>query len=298
MGRGARRRGSEGDRRAARADGALDWSWRPAPRRRHRRSLRVAVIGDSVLLGAKEELLAEFAGQQVTVDAVEDRSLLGAIGLFRSAGPALGDVVVLDLGYNDSSDPAVFRGRDRRRDDRARGRAARDLAQPTRLGPGPGRHERRTGGRGVPLRQPRRGRLERRGRRPSRLRVRRRDPPHGHRSTGDGRRRPRPLRPLRRVVDAHHDGSTDHRARDIDRTCAARRVGSAPVSRMRPIRVASTTAGSRWSRSPCSCSSVGCCRCSAGRVGDGVGISVGRRAGRAAPSGSVTGSRQAKCSHT
>ncbi len=73
--------------------------------------LRVAVIGDSVLLGAKEELLAQFAGQQVTVDAVEDRSLLGAIGLFRSAGPALGDVVVLDLGYNDSSDPAVFRGR-------------------------------------------------------------------------------------------------------------------------------------------------------------------------------------------
>jgi hypothetical protein len=47
----------------------------------------------------------------VTVDAVEDRSLLGVIGLFRSAGPALGDVVVLDLGYNDSSDPAVFRGR-------------------------------------------------------------------------------------------------------------------------------------------------------------------------------------------
>jgi hypothetical protein len=74
-------------------------------------ALRVAVIGDSVLLGAKEELLAEFAGQQVSVDAVEDRSLLGAIGLFRSAGPALGEVVVLDLGYNDSSDPAVFRGR-------------------------------------------------------------------------------------------------------------------------------------------------------------------------------------------
>ena len=47
----------------------------------------------------------------MTVDAVEDRSLLGAIGLFRSAGPALGDVVVLDLGYNDASDPAVFRGR-------------------------------------------------------------------------------------------------------------------------------------------------------------------------------------------
>jgi hypothetical protein len=73
--------------------------------------LRVSMYGDSVMLGAKEELLAQFAGQPVTVDAVEDRSLLGAIGLFQSAGPALGDVVVLDLGYNDASDPAVFRGR-------------------------------------------------------------------------------------------------------------------------------------------------------------------------------------------
>jgi hypothetical protein len=72
---------------------------------------RVSMFGDSVMLGAKEELLAQFAGQPVSVDAVEDRSLLGAIGLFRAAGPALGDVVVLDLGYNDSSDPAVFRGR-------------------------------------------------------------------------------------------------------------------------------------------------------------------------------------------
>jgi hypothetical protein len=74
-------------------------------------SLRVSMYGDSVLLGAREDLLAQFADQQATVDAVEDRSLLGAIGLFRSAGPALGDVVVLDLGYNDASDPTVFGGR-------------------------------------------------------------------------------------------------------------------------------------------------------------------------------------------
>ena len=53
----------------------------------------------------------EFGPAQATVDAVEDRSLLGAIGLFQNAGPALGDVVVLDLGYNDASDPAVFRER-------------------------------------------------------------------------------------------------------------------------------------------------------------------------------------------
>ena len=69
------------------------------------------MYGDSVMLGARDALLSQFQGQQVTVDAVEDRSLLGAIGLFQAAGPALGDVVVLDLGYNDSDDPATFRER-------------------------------------------------------------------------------------------------------------------------------------------------------------------------------------------
>jgi hypothetical protein len=73
--------------------------------------LRVSIYGDSVLLGARNDLLTQFAGQQVTVDAVEDRSLLGAIGLFQNAGPALGDVVVLDLGYNDVADAGVFRSR-------------------------------------------------------------------------------------------------------------------------------------------------------------------------------------------
>ena len=73
--------------------------------------LRVSMVGDSVMLGARDQLLAQFAGLPVTVDAIEDRSLLGAIGMFQSAGPALGDVVVLDLGYNDSSDPTVFRER-------------------------------------------------------------------------------------------------------------------------------------------------------------------------------------------
>jgi hypothetical protein len=63
------------------------------------------------MLGARDQLLAQFAGMPVTVDASEDRSLLGAIGMFQSAGPALGDVVVLDLGYNDTSDPTVFRER-------------------------------------------------------------------------------------------------------------------------------------------------------------------------------------------
>jgi hypothetical protein len=72
---------------------------------------RVSMYGDSVLLGARDQLLAHFADQQATVDAEEDRSLLGAVSIFRAAGPALGDVVVLDFGYNDSPDPTVFRSR-------------------------------------------------------------------------------------------------------------------------------------------------------------------------------------------
>jgi hypothetical protein len=73
--------------------------------------MRVSIYGDSVLLGAREQLLAKFGDQQASVDAMEDRSLLGALSILRAAGPTLGDVVVLDFGYNDSPDPAVFRGR-------------------------------------------------------------------------------------------------------------------------------------------------------------------------------------------
>ena len=71
----------------------------------------MSIYGDSVLLGAREELLARFPEMNVSVDAVEDRSLLAAIEPLRTAGPALGDIVVLDLGYNDGDDPAVFRSR-------------------------------------------------------------------------------------------------------------------------------------------------------------------------------------------
>jgi hypothetical protein len=74
-------------------------------------ALRVAVVGDSVLLGARDQLLARFVGTEVTVDAEESLSLLGAIDRFRRSPAPLADVVVLDLGYNDSDDPIVFRER-------------------------------------------------------------------------------------------------------------------------------------------------------------------------------------------
>src|SRR5262245_38045392 len=73
--------------------------------------LRLSVFGDSVLLVASEEISEVLAGNNVTVDARQNLSLLGAIPTISDARPAIGDVVVLDLGYNDISDPAVWRDR-------------------------------------------------------------------------------------------------------------------------------------------------------------------------------------------
>jgi hypothetical protein len=114
-----RRRSDRAARRRARLCGAcavvvfvVSMVWHPlASAQGAGPGLRVSVFGDSVLLGARDQLLAQLQPWSVTVDAAEDRSLLGAIDIFQAAQPTLGDVVVLDLGYNDSDDPAVFRGR-------------------------------------------------------------------------------------------------------------------------------------------------------------------------------------------
>jgi hypothetical protein len=74
-------------------------------------SVRVSVFGDSVLLGAKGQLVAQLAPWPVAVDAEESRSLLGAIGILQRAQSTLGNVVVLDLGYNDGTDRTAFRER-------------------------------------------------------------------------------------------------------------------------------------------------------------------------------------------
>jgi len=73
--------------------------------------LRISVFGDSVLLGAAEEITATLAGNDVSVDAHENVSLLGSLGTLEAARPAIGDVVVLDLGYNDGADLASWRDR-------------------------------------------------------------------------------------------------------------------------------------------------------------------------------------------
>ncbi|MFN8026977.1 MAG: hypothetical protein U0W40_11675 [Acidimicrobiia bacterium] len=73
--------------------------------------LRIRMFGDSVMLGAHDDLLAAFPGADVNVDALESRSLLGTTPVLAAHPELLGDVVVLDLGYNDMGDPGVFRER-------------------------------------------------------------------------------------------------------------------------------------------------------------------------------------------
>jgi len=73
--------------------------------------IRIRMFGDSVMLGARGDLLAAFPGTDTAVDAFENRSLLGTTPVLVAHPDLLGDVVVLDLGYNDMPDGAVFRER-------------------------------------------------------------------------------------------------------------------------------------------------------------------------------------------
>jgi hypothetical protein len=74
-------------------------------------ALRIRMFGDSVMLGARDDLMAAFPGVNTAVDAVESRSLLGTTPMLVAHPELLGDVVVLDLGYNDMADAAVFHDR-------------------------------------------------------------------------------------------------------------------------------------------------------------------------------------------
>jgi hypothetical protein len=74
-------------------------------------SLRISVLGDSVLLGAADDIVSVLSGNDVSVDAHESLSLLGALSTLDAARPGIGDVVVLDLGYNDGTDLGAWRDR-------------------------------------------------------------------------------------------------------------------------------------------------------------------------------------------
>jgi len=69
---------------------------------------RVYVIGDSVMLGAHDALVAELAGWSVTVWAEEGLSTLGAASIVSASHAVIGDVVVVALGNNDAGDPTTF----------------------------------------------------------------------------------------------------------------------------------------------------------------------------------------------
>jgi hypothetical protein len=74
-------------------------------------ALRIRMFGDSVMLGARDDLMAALPGTDTYVDAVEGRSLLGTTPVLVAHPDLLGDVVVLDLGYNDMPDAGVFHDR-------------------------------------------------------------------------------------------------------------------------------------------------------------------------------------------
>jgi lysophospholipase L1-like esterase len=69
---------------------------------------RLFVIGDSVLLGAQNAIVAREAGWQVTVYAQEALSTLGAASVVTAHKAAIGDLVVVALGNNDAGNPTTF----------------------------------------------------------------------------------------------------------------------------------------------------------------------------------------------
>lgn len=74
---------------------------------------RILVVGDSVLLGARDAILSRLgaAGYDVHVDAEVSRSTLGGLDVLRRERAGIGDVVIVHLGHNDGASPAVFRAR-------------------------------------------------------------------------------------------------------------------------------------------------------------------------------------------
>ena len=69
---------------------------------------RLYVVGDSVMLGARDALASELNGWSVTVWAQEGLSTLGAASIVTASHAVIGDVVVVALGNNDAGNPATF----------------------------------------------------------------------------------------------------------------------------------------------------------------------------------------------
>ena len=147
-------------------------------------TLRISVFGDSVLLGAAGAIQSTLAGHNVSVDAHENLSLLGALGTLQAARP--------DNRRRRRARPRVQRRARSRHlarpgrpgDGDPRRRAEGDLARPEQLAERAGRDERAAGGGGAAVPEPRVRRLERDRRRAPRRGLRRRCPPHARRAGG------------------------------------------------------------------------------------------------------------------
>jgi len=72
---------------------------------------RILVVGDSVLLGARDDIVARLAGWNVTVDAEVSRSTVGGLEALRRDRASIGDLVVVHLGHNDGASRELFRRR-------------------------------------------------------------------------------------------------------------------------------------------------------------------------------------------
>jgi lysophospholipase L1-like esterase len=69
---------------------------------------RLFVIGDSVLLGARDAIVGRMAGWQVNVYAQEGLSTLGAASIVSASRASIGEIVVVALGNNDMGNPTTF----------------------------------------------------------------------------------------------------------------------------------------------------------------------------------------------
>jgi len=70
---------------------------------------RIYVIGDSVVLGARDAVIAALPEWTVTVDAHQDLSLFGALDILTQLRPEIGDIAVVELGYDDGANLVAFR---------------------------------------------------------------------------------------------------------------------------------------------------------------------------------------------
>ncbi len=67
------------------------------------------VVGDSVILGARSSITAQFSDWDLTFDAKVSRSTLAGVDIVASrTGPHPVDVLVVALGYNDGGNPTAF----------------------------------------------------------------------------------------------------------------------------------------------------------------------------------------------